>query len=196
MDIFGSRYPILNACQVELFDDVNMLKFKSTIEIMDSAVYGYHVPVPDEIAEHFAKYDDNRVIYTLNDQITRPGGIMKNAKYPYLLLNKETVKKLGLHQGHEIQVAIEKDTSEYGMPMPEELQVAFDQDDTAKGYFDQLTPGKQRNLIHIVAKVKNTQSRINKALAITEHLNEVEGQLDFKMLNATIKKYNNIGKVW
>lgn len=173
-----------------------MTTFKSTIEIMDSAVYGYHIPLPEEIAKQFAQYDDNRVLYTLNNQITRPGGIMKNAQYPYLLLNKDTVKKLGAHRGQEILVSMEKDTSEYGMPMPEELQVAFDQDSTAKGYFDQLTPGKQRNLIHLVIKVKNVQSRINKALAITEHLNDVEGQLDFKKLNETIKKYNNMGKVW
>ena len=171
-------------------------EFKSTIEIFQNDVYGYHVPVPDHIIEQFLSYDDMRVLYVLNEKIKRPGGFMKCAKYHYLLLNKETVKKLRLQRGSEVHVSVEKDTSEYGMPMPEEMQVVMDQDDSGRSFFDQLTPGKQRNLIYIVSKIKNPDKRINKALAIMEHLNEVEGKLDFKMLNETIKKYNNMDKAW
>lgn len=171
-------------------------EFQSTIEVFQNDVYGYHVPVPEHIIEQFSKYDDQRVLYVLNKEIKRPGGFMKCAQYHYLLLNKVTVKKLRLHPGSNVHVSVEKDTSEYGMPMPEEMQVVMDQDDTARGFFDQLTPGKQRNLIYVVSKIKNPDKRINKALAIMEHLNEVEGKLDFKMLNETIKKYNNMDRAW
>lgn len=170
--------------------------FNSTIEVFDNNVYGFHIPVPEDIVELFAQYDDQRVIYVVNGSIKRPGGFMKAVDYHFLLLNKEVVKKLGLGPGAPVEVSVEKDTSTYGMPMPEEMQVVMDQDDTGRDFFDQLTPGKQRNLIHIVGKIKNPDKRINKALAIMEHLNEVEGKLDFKMLNETIKKYNNMNRVW
>jgi len=172
------------------------MQFKSIIQVFQNDVYGYHIPVPDDVSEHFSQYDDKRVLYTLNASITRPGGIMKSAAYHYLLLNKQVVRQLKLHQGAEVTVDIEKDTSEYGMPLPEELQVVMDQDDSGREYFDQLTPGKQRNLIYVVAKVKNPDKRINKALAIMEHLNEEKGVIDFKKLNETIKKYNNRDKAW
>lgn len=174
-----------------------MQEFKSTIEAFQNDVYGLHIPLPDEINHFFeTNYKDKRVLYSVNATEKRPGGIMKCANYHYLLLNKEFVKRNHWHRGQQVQISIEKDTSEYGMPMPEELQVVMDQDDMVKAYFDKLTPGKQRNLIYIVAKIKSSDKRINKALAIAEHLNEVEGKLDFKMLNETIKKYNNMSNPW
>lgn len=170
--------------------------FKSTIEAFQNNVYGFHIPVPESIVTHFAQYEDQRVLYVLNGAIKRPGGFMKSTDYHFLLLNKEIVKKLGLDVGAQVEVSVEKDTSTYGMPLPEEMQVVMDQDDSARSYFDALTPGKQRNLIHIVSKIKNPDKRINKALAIMEHLNEVAGKLDFKKLNETIKKYNKMDRAW
>ncbi len=174
-----------------------MPQFKSTIQEFQNDVYGLHIPLPDEINEYFQQnFTDKRVLFSVNGSEKRAGGIMKSSEYFYLLLNKEFVKKNHFNQGMQVQVDIEKDTSEYGMPMPEELQVVMDQDDLGRKYFDELTPGKQRNLIYIVSKIKNPDKRINKALAIMEHLHEVEGKLDFRMLNETIKKYNNMSNPW
>ena len=75
--------------------------------------------------------------------------------------------------------------------MPIELQELLYQDPEGSNYFESLTPGRKRNLIHIVSVVKNTNSRLNKALAIVHHLKEFEGKLDFKILIQTIKHYNN-----
>lgn len=111
----------------------------------------------------------------------------------FILLNKKLVQEL--KHIPEISVVLEKDHSEFGMEMPEELEVLLDQDEVGKSLFMSLTPGKQRNLIYIVSKVKNTNSRLNKALAIVHHLKKVNGALDFKMLNETIKYYNNLGKL-
>ncbi|MBI1184109.1 DUF1905 domain-containing protein [bacterium] len=173
-----------------------MPTFQSIVSVFQNEVYHYHLPVPNEVVAHFDQYADKRVLFTVNEQLTRPGGIMKSADYYYLLLNKQLVKELRIKTGDKVTVRVEKDTSTYGMPMPEEMQVVMDQDDSARAYFEQLTPGKQRNLIYIVSKIKSPDKRINKALAIMEHLNEVEGKLDFKKLIETIKKYNNIDRRW
>jgi uncharacterized protein YdeI (YjbR/CyaY-like superfamily) len=80
--------------------------------------------------------------------------------------------------------------------MPEELQVLLDQDDMGNELFHALTKGKQRSLVYLVSKVKNSNSRLNKSLAIIEHLKDVKGKLDYRMLNEKIKYYNNLGNNW
>ncbi len=109
----------------------------------------------------------------------------------YIMVNKKIRERLGLKEGDPVTLQLKKDTSEYGMPMPESLQVMLDQDDTGSNYFHALTPGKQRSLIYLVSKVKNIDKQINKALAILDHLKDVNGQLDFKLLSEKIKEYNN-----
>jgi uncharacterized protein YdeI (YjbR/CyaY-like superfamily) len=75
------------------------------------------------------------------------------------------------------------------MPMPEELEELLLQDPEGDMYFHELTPGKQRNLIYMVSKPKGVDTRIKKALVIVQHLKEVKGQLDFKMLNEAYKRW-------
>jgi len=110
----------------------------------------------------------------------------------FILINKQVRDQLGLALGDPVEIRLEADQSEYGMPMPDELQVTLAQDEMASRHFHALTPGKQRNLIYIVSRVKSTDSRIRKALAIAEHLNASRGKLDFKALNEVIKRYNNL----
>jgi uncharacterized protein YdeI (YjbR/CyaY-like superfamily) len=85
-----------------------------------------------------------------------------------------------------------KDDSKYGMPMPDEFQEVLYQEPDASKYFHELTAGKQRSLLYIVGKVKNTESRIKKSLAIADHLVANKGKLDFKMLNEAFKEYNKM----
>lgn len=88
-------------------------------------------------------------------------------------------------------IQAQKNSSEYGLEMPEELAMVLEQDEEAKSYFDELTKSKQRSLIYIVLKVKNTDSRVRKALTIAAHLQQSKGTLDFKKLNEWTKYYNN-----
>ena len=107
------------------------------------------------------------------------------------MVNKKVRKQLGLEEGDEVTLALKKDESEYGIPMPESLQIMLDQDENGSKYFHELTTGKQRSLIYIVNKVKNIDKQIVKSMAILEHLSEVQGKLDFKLLNEKIKFFNN-----
>ena len=73
------------------------------------------------------------------------------------------------------------------MPMPDEFQEVLYQEPDASNYFHALKAGKQRSLLYIVGKVKNAESRINKSLAIANHLLANKGKLDYKMLNEAFK---------
>lgn len=165
--------------------------FVGKLEKFDSHLWQYHIPVPEEIATTYIEGENRRVYCTLNGQHRIQCALMKSQSYWYVLVNKEIRNKLSIEEGDTIKVLLEKDHTEFGHDMPEELQVMLDQDEEGNHYFRKLTPGKQRSLVYLVVKVKNSDSRLRKSLAILYHLKEVKGALDFKMLNETIKYYNN-----
>lgn len=162
----------------------------SALQKFNGNLWGYHIPIPDQVAEKFINGDNRRVLCKVNKHVTLNCALMRSKEYWFILVNKTIKSKLALEIDHKVHVEIEKDESTYGFPVPEELQVLLDQDDEGNKLFHGLTPGKQRSLIYIVGKVKNTDSRLNKALAIMHHLKAQEGKLDFKILNITIKEFN------
>lgn len=167
-----------------------MTKFTTTIQDFGGNLWGLHMPVPEAIARQFISGNDKRVICALEGTETWHAALMPSQPYWFIMLNQARCKKLRLVVGQAVNVHLEKDLSEYGMEMPEEFKEMLMQDESASRYFENLTAGKKRTLIHLVASVKNTQSRINKSLAIAHHLNEVRGNLNFKILNETIKEFN------
>ena len=168
-----------------------MKTITTVLEDFKSKLWGGYVRIPETIVDALIEGIDKRVICTFNGKKEIRASFMKTADFWFILVNKEIQKKLTLSFGDKVTISLIKDTSEYGMEMPEELQVLLDQDIEGNDFFHALTPGKQRSLIYIVNKVKNTNSRLAKALAIVHHLKEVNGKLDFKRLNETIKEYNN-----
>lgn len=167
-----------------------MFNFKSNLEKFESNLWHFHFSVPEEIVQKLIVNDNKRVVCTLNRCVKWHAALLKSQDYWFILVNNENRKKLGLNEGDELQVSLEKDLSDYGFDMPEELSVLLEQDDEANQYFMNLTVGKRRSLIYLIHKVKNTDSRLRKALAIAHHLKEVKGKLDYKLLYETIKVYN------
>ena len=168
------------------------LTYETTLEKFDSNMWGYHFPIAEDVADNFIDGNDRRVLCSINGGELLHVSLMPNKGQYFILINKNLTEKLRLSNGQKVSLTLEKDTSEYGMDMPEELRELLYQDESGSKYFHALTPGKQRSLIYLVSKVKNTNSRLNKALAIVHHLNEMNGKLDFKILNETIKYYNNL----
>ena len=164
-----------------------MIIFETILSKFDHGLWSCHLPIPHHIFEKIIRSKNKRVICTINNQLTIHSGLMPANGIWFIMLNKNTIKKLGLKVGNSVQVSLEVDNSEYGMPMSEEMLVCLNQDPEANQYFQALTPGKKRNLIYIVSKIKNSDIRINKSLAILFHLKEVKGNLDFKLLNETFK---------
>ncbi len=172
-----------------------MIRLSTSLQKFDSNVYGFHFPVPTEIAVTFIEGNDRRVICTINQNLQIQGALMPYSGGYFLLVNQDLVKKLNLSIGDQVNLKLEKDRSEYGMPMPESFRVLLDQDAEGLRYFDQLTPGKKRSLIYLVGKVKNINSQLNKGLAILDHLKTEAGNIEYKKLNQLIKEYNQRSKL-
>jgi uncharacterized protein YdeI (YjbR/CyaY-like superfamily) len=107
----------------------------------------------------------------VNDKVKYHCAIHTDGSGGYrIMLNKEGCKKLGLTRGETIHVELEKDRSEYGVPIGEQLREVLDQNPEADKVFHGFTKGKQRTLIYWANNVKSSDIRIRRALVMTDHL--------------------------
>jgi len=167
------------------------MKFKTKIGTLDSKVYNVHIFIPAKVYDKYAKLGTKRVLCTVNDNDYFHAGLMPRGDGDYfIMLNKARMKAFKLEIGDEVQVNLEVDNSKYGMKMPEEFNEVLLTDEEGLRLFEQLTDGKKRNLIHLIAIVKNPDIRITKALTILDHLKANDGKIDFKLLNEAMKVKN------
>lgn len=166
-----------------------MTQFEAVLQNFNTRLWSYHVKIPLAIALEYLANDHKRVIVSINGDEGHHMGIMPAGDDVYFLnMNAEIRKKHRMEEGSQVEISLKPDTSKYGMPMPEEFDAVLDADEDFSNYFDRLTPGKKRNLIYIVNKVKNSDKRIEKSLIIADHLNHFNGKIDFKILNAALKR--------
>ncbi len=173
----------------------SVIRFSTTLQKFDSKLWGHHFPVPKSIASQFVEGNDRRIKCIVNNQHLMQSALMPYSDGFFILINANLVTKLGLKINEEVLIQLEKDTTEYGLPMPESFSALLEQDEEGAGYFERLTPGKKRALIYIVGNVKNIDSQLNKGLAILDHLKIENGKLDFKKLHQLIKEYNQRSKL-
>jgi len=171
-----------------------VIQLTTTLEKFDSNLWGYHFPVPQNVAQEFIQGTNRRITCKINDHFSMQCALMPYTDGYFVLINQGLVEKLGLELHKKVNLQLEKDHSEYGRQVPESFSVLLDQDQEGKLFFDQLTPGKKRSLIYIVGKVKNIDSQLNKGLAILNHLKAENGVLNFRKLNQLIKEYNQRSK--
>lgn len=168
-----------------------MKSFKATLNNFNSPLWGFHIIIPDDIAQNFIEGDNRRVICHLSNHEPFQCALMpKGDGHWFININKSIRTKFDLKEGIQIDVSLEKDESKYGLPMTPELRELLDQDEEGNRLFHELTPGKQRNLIYWSGQVKNSDKRIIRALTVVEHLKGMEGKIDFKKLNEELKINN------
>lgn len=174
------------------------MEFNGIIEIFTDSPVGYHshIKIPEAIFAALASICvDKRVVCTINGNVTFHGAMMPKGSFHYILLNQEIIKKNKLQYNQEVFVQLEKDNSQYGIPMSEEMEEVLRSDPEGSLFFHQLTPGKQRTLIYSINKVKSSALKIERSFVIMEHLKKRKGNLDFKGLDADIKAFREMRKL-
>jgi hypothetical protein len=115
--------------------------------------------------------------------------LQKSGLY-FILLNQPLVKKQKWVFGDTLIIHLVPDDSTYGMPISEEFQEVLASDPEGSDWFHQLTPGKQRSLLHVINKIKSSELKIERSFVIMEHLKRQQGKLDYQILNQDIKAFN------
>lgn len=161
----------------------------------DIDIYHWYFPVPNQIADELIDGADRRIVVTVNDKERYHCAIHGDGAGGFrIMLNQQRCKKLKLTRGEPIQVNVEKDRSEYGMEMSEELREVLDQMPRADELFHKCTKGRQRTLIYWVQNVKSSDIKIRRAIVMCTHLEEQDGTPDFKLMNEEMKAANQAAK--
>ena len=162
--------------------------FSSILERSDNKLWGAHFRVPVGVEKKLIDKNSRRVICTLNGKEEYQCAILHyRTRLPVISVNTTLRKKLRLDFGSEVDVLLRKDSSEYGLPLPEELRELFRQDKEGSGFFHALTRGKQRTLLYIVGHTKNPEKRLARAITIVRHLKANRGRINYKRLSASLK---------
>ena len=151
---------------------------------------GWHyIPVQRKVGEKFPKNrGSRRVICTINAMETFPAALIPYDGDFYIIVNKERRNRLNILAGDKVTVEIAADESEYGMPMPEELQEVMDQDPEGIAAFQKLTPGRQRSMMYYIGKLKDIDKRIQASLILIDHLKRNDGKIVHTELSAELRR--------
>lgn len=162
--------------------------FTSILERSDNKLWGAHFRVPVDVAKKLIDKESHRVICTLNGKEEYQCAILHyRRRLPVISVNQGLRKKLRLDFGSEVDVLLRKDSSEYGLPLPEELQELLRQDDEGNRLFHALTRGKQRTLLYIIGSAKDTDKRASRAVTIVRHLKTNRGKINHKQLSVMLR---------
>lgn len=117
------------------------------------------------------KNGNKRAICRLNDQVDFHCAIMpKKEGGHFINISSAVCRQLKIKEGSKVSAAFSVDDTEYQFKMPEELQEVLRTDEAANEIFHGLTPGNQRGIMYLVAQVKSSDKKIERALKIAERL--------------------------
>lgn len=135
----------------------------------------YHLSIPEEVFLPFKEAKQSRIkvnAWHKDNSIEFYAAIKldKNTGEYRIMFGKRLQKSLGVFQNDYFTLQISKDTSKYGVDMPEELDAVFKNDTEAFEIFENLTAGKKRSIIYAVSRYKSIQTRVDKSLIVCKNL--------------------------
>ncbi|MFD0861373.1 YdeI/OmpD-associated family protein [Sungkyunkwania multivorans] len=137
-------------------------------------IKGMHaIDLPESIVTPFidAGQQRVRVIATFEGKSIEFHAALQKYQGRYrLTFGKSKQKQLGLFPSDYFQLQLFEDHSKYGVDVPEELAAVLETDTEAYKIFESFTPGKKRSIIYMIARFKNSQTRIDKALLLCENI--------------------------
>lgn len=168
---------------------VKKAKFKTPI-VSDPPGSGWHVLLVDaKTGEKFPKVEGSRrVICSINGHDGFQCALMPSGGRFYIMVSKEKRARFGISAGDTVTVELVADDSEFGAPMPEELEEVLNQDPEGQQFFDRLTAGKKRSIMYFVSKIKDIDKRIHTALIFIEHIKQNEGKIIQEKLTKELKR--------
>lgn len=164
-------------------------RFTSTLVESRNKLWGCHFTVSPAVAGQLISKDSRRVICTLNRSVEYQCALVPNGKGSYVItVNRQRLAKLGLRPGSRVRVELRKDDSKYGLPMPREFEELLKQEPEGKRIFFKLTPGKQRTLLYMIGKPKDSDIRLMRANIILRHLQANGGRIQYRLLSQEMKR--------
>jgi hypothetical protein len=142
--------------------------------VFEVTVNGTHtIIIPNEIALPFIDQGHSRVQVEAQFEtktISFFAAIRKYQGQYTMMFSKNKQKQLGLLPNDSFQLQFFEDTSKYGVEVPEEFEAVLLSDYDAYEIFESFTKGKQRGIIYMITRFKDSQKKIDKTLILCENL--------------------------
>jgi len=141
--------------------------FEVTVRNMHS------VEIPAEIAIPFAEAGEKRVRIEARfegQSVDFHAALQRRGDRYFVMFGKSHQKTLGIFPNDYFSFQLFKDTTKYGVEVPEELEAVLMSDYEAFQNFEAFTPGRKRGIIYMIARYKTSQTRIDKSLLLCENL--------------------------
>jgi hypothetical protein len=149
-----------------------MKTFKShqTIGQLEKRKGGYFfLKIDADIINQFQNKRHTRFLCTLEDSLTFQCGLnhLGDGNF-FIILSNSNLANVQKKLGDEIHFELNEDPNPLGVDMPEVLEVLIEQDEHLKTIFESLTPGKKRNIIHQISRIKDIDKQIQKSIKLIQ----------------------------
>ena len=147
-----------------------IIHFHAILQCSEGVGAHHFVEVPTEIAHQLTEKSKVRVICGIHDRYEFQCALMPRKGQFFIGMGKKIIKAAKIEKGELLDLTLQKDDSKYGLILPEALQTIFDQDTLVNKRFHELTPGKQRSVIHYISKAKRLDTQTKRAMSIAENI--------------------------
>jgi Bacteriocin-protection, YdeI or OmpD-Associated/Domain of unknown function (DUF1905) len=127
----------------------------------------FFLKIEAEIINQFKSKRHTRFICTLEKDLTFQCGLnhLGDGNF-FIILSSKNLQTVNKQLGDKIHFELNEDPNPLGVEMPEVLEAILEQDEAVKATFESLTLGKKRNVIHQVAKIKDIDKKVQKAIKL------------------------------
>ena len=142
--------------------------------VFEVIVKGMHsIIIPDNIALPFIEKGHSRVkakatFKTKNLEFF--AALRKYQGHYTMMFSKNKQRELGLLPNDYFHLQFFEDISKYGVEVPEEFEAVLLSDHDAHQIFESFTKGKQRGIIYMISRFKDSQKKIDKTLILCKNL--------------------------
>lgn len=127
----------------------------------------FYLTISADYVNQFQNKRHTRFICTLENSLTFQCGLnhLGDGIF-FIILSSKNLKTIHKQLGDKIFFELTEDQNPLGVEMPEILEAVLAQDQELKSTFDLLTPGKKRNVIHQIIKIKDIDKQIHKTIKL------------------------------
>jgi hypothetical protein len=127
----------------------------------------FYVTISAGVVNQFINKRVTRFICTLDKKLTFQCGLnhLGDGNF-FIILGSKNLVAIDKQLGDKIFFELSEDPNPLGVDIPEILTALLEQDGQLKTTFDNLTPGKKRNVIHTMNKIKDIDKQIKKTIQI------------------------------
>jgi len=141
-------------------------KSEQTIGQLEKRKGGYFfLKIEAEIVNQFKNKRQTRFLCTLEKKLTFQCGLnhLGDGNF-FIILSNKNLQTVNKKLGDKIQYELNEDPNPLGVEIPEVLEAILEQDENIKASFESLTPGKKRNVIHQINKIKDIDKQVQNTI--------------------------------